>query len=275
MKPIYRITDAERDAGLPFADSLEQAGALFREAGCLILQNALPASFVDQLAAGYWAGPGNYPDAALADQGVLVGPNRVMQSLPLLPPFDHPRFWAHPIFCSLLEVWLEGPFFFDACTVVTALPGAGRQAPHRDNGFPYGYQQISLQMPPYAVALSIPLVDFTAETGTTALYPGSHRELQKSEIYLGRSGLQSPLKRGDVYFMDYRLVHGGTPNISPWRRPLASLLYTRPWYIDTLNHLEQGLTPLIVPPELLGRLNPRQAYLLSRAPGARPAEPPS
>lgn len=268
MIASYRVSDAERDAGLPFAETLEAACRLFLEQGCLVLENALSREFVGQLSAAYFAGIGAHDDATLLGNGLVVGRGRVKQPLPLTPPFDHPRFWAHPIFCSLLEVWLGSKFLLDVCSVVTALPGAEAQVPHRDNAFPYGYQQISADMPPFAITLAMPLVDFTPATGTTELFCGSHRELRGSDAYSSNQGLQPFMRMGDVYLMDYRLVHGGTPNLGTGQRPMASLLYTRPWYVDTLNHLEQGLPSLVVPPELLGRLSPLQRYLLSRAPGA-------
>lgn len=269
MNIYLRVSDAERDAGRPLAGTLDQAEQIFLAQGCLVLENALPLTFVHQLQAAYQAGMGALDDGALLASGLVVGVRRVMVPQALVPPFDTPYFWAHPIFCTLMSRWLSERFVLDVSSIVTALPGAPVQTPHRDNAFPYGFSEISVQMPPCGIVMSIPLIDLDESTGLTEFFAGSHRQLLGSQAYPAGSGLRPQLKLGDVSFWDYRLVHSGTPNTSSRRRPLITLVYTRPWYIDTLNHLDQNVPSLIVPEQLLSQLPEPLAHLLSRAPGAR------
>ena len=46
-------------------------------------------------------------------------------------------------------------------------------------------------------------------------------------------------KLGDVYLMDFRLIHAGTANQSDQARPILYLVYSRPWFREDLNFDEQ------------------------------------
>ena len=79
-------------------------------------------------------------------------------------------------------------------------------------------------------------MDIDEETGTTAIWEGSHKQSDDEDAedrfqLLGRlvqepdySMATKPLPRqGDVYLMDYRVIHGGLAN-----RSQICLLYTSP-----------------------------------------------
>ena len=44
---------------------------------------------------------------------------------------------------------------------------------------------------------------------------------------------------GDVYLMDYRVIHGGMANLSDQPRPILYLVYGRRWFRDAYNFSEQ------------------------------------
>jgi ectoine hydroxylase-related dioxygenase (phytanoyl-CoA dioxygenase family) len=98
----------------------------------------------------------------------------------------------------------------------------------------------------------VPLVDLDESTGTTALWEGSHRYKSQSEEQrwsaeelLRLEGAAMPWPRmGDCYFMDFRLRHAGTPNLSSLPRPILYLVYSRGWFQDRKNFDIQ--TPLLI-----------------------------
>ena len=107
-------------------------------------------------------------------------------------------------------------------------------------------------IPPYAVTMVVPLVDIDEQTGTTAIWEGSHKKSddQNSEDrfrLLSRlmqepdySMAARPLPRqGDVYLMDYRVIHGGLANRSQIDRPILYVVYSRPWFRDGFNFGKQ------------------------------------
>ena len=265
MKAWIKISDAERDLGLVLKQTAEQASSLFLEQGCLVMENALPRSFVIRLSQAFSAETAELDDEALLAAGLVVGVRRVMVPLLIKPPFDEPQLWANPILSAVLCVCLEAGFVLDACNVVVALPGAPAQALHRDNALPYGYDEVSVKMPPFAITLAIPLIDLSDETGMTELYEGSHRQLLPTTAFSQGQAVRPSLRMGDAYFMDYRLVHGGTANSSAVRRPILYLIYTRPWYIDSHNHLREGVPALLIDPASLQGVPPFMRFLFARA----------
>ncbi len=162
---------------------------------------------------------------------------------------------------AMLAPLLGKDMLIDSLTCVTALPGARDQGLHRDHGslFEDGIAA-NQSLPPYAITVAVPLVDLTKETGTTRLYPGSHR------LPRGVDGEAPPLgegelplvARGGCYLMDYRLWHQGTENRTRRPRPVLYLIYARHWFIDLENF---GLQP---------RLNIDRAVLAGIAPEHRP-----
>lgn len=91
--------------------------------------------------------------------------------------------------------------------------------------------------PPFAITAVVPLIDLTPETGTTEIFPGSHRaELGDDGKPLGLSDSERPfLQAGGCFLMDYRLWHRGMPNISDRVRPVLYIVYARHWFTDMLN----------------------------------------
>jgi len=132
---------------------------------------------------------------------------------------------------------------------VTALPGAEDQPIHLDHPPLFeAAPHLTNSIPPYAVTMVVPLVDIDEQTGTTAIWEGSHKKSddQNSEDrfrLLSRlmqepdySMAARPLPRqGDVYLMDYRVIHGGLANRSQIDRPILYVVYSRPWFRDGFN----------------------------------------
>lgn len=258
-----RISDAERD-GLPYIQTLEQAEARFLAQGCLVLGNAFRRDFIAALYEAYLAGSGSWDETRLIAQSLMVGEGRVMTPLPLRGPFLDPRFFANPVIGALLSRLLSERLVLSSCNLVTALPGSAAQRLHRDDALPFGLSPASVMIPPIAITLAIPLIDLDESTGTTALCPGSHH-IPQAVNELGIEPVLGYPQRGDAYLIDYRLAHGGTPNRSAQRRPVAYLVYAQPWYFETINQLDQGMAAVIIDDEAYASLRPGYQQLLVRS----------
>jgi ectoine hydroxylase-related dioxygenase (phytanoyl-CoA dioxygenase family) len=207
-------------------------------------------SFVEQFDAEGWLRVGGLFDAALLNdlrievarqfdgagrqESLRVGSDRLMVSVLLNDLFLRSAVYAHPVLLRVLEQLLGADILIDSFTCVIALPGAGEQRLHRDHAplFPER-PQLGAELPPYAITAVIPLVDLTPETGTTRVFPGTHRGAQPDRA-------ENPyVSRGECFLMDYRLLHQGTPNRSAEPRPVIYVVYARPWFTDVVNFHSQ------------------------------------
>lgn len=259
-----QVSDTERD-GLPWRQTVATACEMVAEHGCLVLKNLFPREFIVSLAESFFAADGSRSDEDLLSSSQVVGPRRVMFPLPLRAPFDQQRFFANPMLGAILSVLLGEDLVLDSCSLVMALPGADAQRLHLDDQLPFGDSKLSLQMPPLAVTVGIPLIDLDQATGTTALFPGSHRRLIRYDKLSSEEAVNPYLSLGDAYLFDYRLAHAGTPNRSAQRRPLIYLVYARTWYLDTANHLDLGMPWVIIDDDTLAQLAKPYQYLLRRS----------
>lgn len=208
----------------------------FAAQGWLRIDRLFDPQLIDALRADYL----EQSDSLLESAGdrreyLRVGDGRVMLSVALRGPFLDPALYANPIVMKLLDQFLGPDFLIDSFTCVSALPGAGEQRRHLDHAelFP-GSPGLEASLGCYAATLVVPLVDLTAETGTTRLFPGSH---------VGRADPEPTdplLPRGSCFIMDYRLLHQGMANVSQAQRPVLFIVYARPWFTDSKNFHRQA-----------------------------------
>ncbi|HWC63949.1 MAG TPA: phytanoyl-CoA dioxygenase family protein, partial [Rhizomicrobium sp.] len=180
-------------------------------------------------------------------------------------PFGQPLLFGNPLLVNFLAPLLGNDLMrLGSVTAVASFPGAEMQHIHRDHQqLFHEFAQIGPALPLYAVNVSIPLIDIDAQTGPTAIWPGSHRwgEKQEASPHLGMASV--PFKRGDAILIDYRTMHTGLPNNSQAVRPILYLVYTREWFFDDNNH--RGRAPLDIPLEQLQLLPADLRLLMMRA----------
>lgn len=241
MAARLALSSRERADGQLAPETLEQAAALFDRHGALWLEGALGEALVDRLCRAYLA---EYsPETAQPGLwAVAVGDRRLMVPVVVKEPFNDPALYAAPLVHPLLQRFLGDDLVIDSFGSVCAFPGAAAQEVHADNPPLFDSPAVCAALPCYALTVAVPLVDITAETGTTAIWEGSHRRPDTRDLLRGlhdrpsydQAALPTP-KRGDVYLMDYRLIHGGTANHGDQPRPLLYLVYGRPWFRDAYN----------------------------------------
>jgi ectoine hydroxylase-related dioxygenase (phytanoyl-CoA dioxygenase family) len=167
--------------------------------------------------------------------------------VPFEGPFLSPGFYANPKVLAVVESLLGAHWCIGSLEVVVALPGAYRQHQHVDGplrfdrvvgGRKTGFAGDLSKLPPYAVAFAVPLCDVTETNGPTAIWPGSHRTALRAKPPGGAEVARKfpvELMTGDfgsAYLFDYRVFHGGTPNLSSEPRPLLMFVFTRSWFRD-------------------------------------------
>lgn len=249
ISPTAEAAATERDVRV--AEGVEA----FRRDGWLLVEDLVDGGLIEEFHAAFSRRHGAHGQPV---GSLRVGHQRYMVTVALRPPFTDARLWANPILLEVLTQLLGADRELFSFGAVVSGPGAEDQHVHRDGGGLFGDPVIEASVPPYAITVIVPLVDMNAETGTTRIWPGSHR-LTKEELQAVQP--QDPVvKTGSVLLMDYRLHHGGLANRSAGPRPILSLVFTRPWWRDDVNF--SGQPPLLYGPVQLVRMPPALRSLL-------------
>jgi ectoine hydroxylase-related dioxygenase (phytanoyl-CoA dioxygenase family) len=198
------------------------------------------------------------------DDALDVGDKRVMITVDLESPFDRRELVANSWLLSVLADVFSGDFVLGAYGIVCSLPGAPMQHVHIDGGDLFTRADLNRVLPTFAVTVAIPLLEMNESHGTTALWPGSHRDKSRRLAAERNEGGDEPLVReGSCVVWDYRLLHGGTPNRSEVPRPLLYMTYCRSWFTDHKNYREQA--PVRAPKGFMAQLPDDLRPLLARA----------
>jgi len=202
--------------------------------------------------------------------------------LPFEGPFLDARFYANPRLHAMLGALLGSSYCIGSLETVVALPGATRQHQHIDGplrfdravgGRKIGFAGDLSALPPYAVTLCVPLCDVDEDNGPTAIWRGSHRTALRArppgEAQVARD---FPVEHmvgefGRSFFFDYRVFHGGMPNLSREPRPVLMFVFTRSWFRDP--NLVDVFPRVVITRRNLARVPERSRHLFMLAPAAR------
>ena len=240
-------------------ENMAGAADAFKDAGCMVVEKVLDAAIVDAMHDAFVDRYHRYLEGQSPDDALEVGPRRFMVTVALEPPFADPEVYANPVLLPILAALLDDVRLFSFGGVV-ALPGSAEQDTHRDSPGLFKDDALDGAVPPFAVTVLIPLVDITQETGTTRVWPGTHREFgDDSRLSFW---IDPVISRGSVLLMDYRLFHGGTQNRSPSPRPVLYNVYARPWYRDRENYRTQP--PLVISHDELARVPDEHKVLFAQ-----------
>ena len=245
MESQLLISEDERKSNSLSDKSISKASELFTRDGALWLKNALDPQFVTELLGAYLKRYENLSRRELNSRFSKVGDERYMISVKIKGAFNTPELYDNPILMPILNQLL-GQSVISSFGSVVAFPGAEDQPCHFDHPPLFGSESLCNQLPPHAVTVVIPLVDIDSETGSTGIWPGTHRSPHSRELLQSLhenptwDGSVHPLPRvGDVYMMDYRVIHGGMANQSEIIRPIFYIVYSRPWFRDSSNFSDQ------------------------------------
>lgn len=231
--PALEFTPKELQTQVMEPETLARAVKLFTSAGCLHVVDVFPVEFIRSLHAAYLARYETYFAGGQFNDAKSVGDRRVQIAVEFSLPFNSPTLYAHPLILPILKTLMGENLFFGIFGSVTSLPGAKDQHLHRDNPLLFS-ESINRFLPPYAINLFVPLIEFNESTGTTRLFPGTH--LKGSTEAASCLPVDPVVRLGSCVLMDYRLFHQGMGNRSQTIRPMLFCAYHRPWFKDYCNH---------------------------------------
>ncbi len=246
MESKIQISSDEFERQSMAPSTTKKAASLFRQHGALWIEKALPPDFVRTLRQAYAEKYASLSPRKLRKRHASVGDGRFMITVTVKRPFNSPTLYANPHVMPILTDLLGLDCTISSFGSVVAFAGAGAQSVHFDYPPLFESEQLCAALPPHAITLVVPLIDLDETTGSTAIWEGSHARVGAREQLdrLAREkswdGSVMPLpKLGDVYLMDFRLIHGGTANHSDHDRPLLYIVYSRPWFREDMNFDEQ------------------------------------
>lgn len=224
------------DVASPEVDVVHTCVNALTADGAVIFDNVFRVEFVrlmHQAFACRYLQPGStQPD----QPGVDVGHRRQMDTVRLSGIFADPRVYANDALLPGIHACLGGQAILENFGAVTAFPGARAQHVHRDGPPLFTETGLSALLPAYAIVVGIPLIDMNSVTGTTAIWPGSHRWQSDAPARARSEPLIADIPAGSCLVWDYRVLHGGTAHQSTFIRPLLYLTYARSWYRDPVNY---------------------------------------
>jgi hypothetical protein len=122
----------------------------------------------------------------------------------------------------------------------TAVRSEKRQPVHADTGQLWPNQEVA--HPPAQLVINVPVVDMSAENGSTEIWPGTHRDLSvvsghdikvSPEALEARRAVSPPIqpnvRAGSVLIRDIRLWHAGMPNRTDTPRPMIAMIHCPHW----------------------------------------------
>lgn len=236
-----------------------EAAKTFERSGCLQIANFLPTAKIATLAE---AVEGLLTNPASKSQAIRVGANRHMISVPVKGVFNDSDLFAPQELNEFFSLVLGEHFLLSCFTCIVAKPGAPDQHLHQDFAGLFG-NPVDSFAPSFAINLFIPLVALNAVHGTTRIWPYSHRKIDRGAGASDSDCVEPHLEPGSALLLDYRVLHGGTANLSSQSRPLLCLAYSRDWFLDTRNF--QEIDPLQVEANLLEEMEPHHRRLFKRA----------
>ena len=239
--------------------TLTEAEAIFRRDGVVVLDDLVDSSLLAQCHKEIEAG---YPHLAQVDRtrnfGVYPGrhttPVRVEGSLA-----DRAIFL--PRAAMKLASRLLGPKIeLDSLGVLVSLPGAEDQVRHPD-ALLFADHGADCLIPPFALALAMPLVPMDEVNGTTAFWRGSHRKPQMA----GEADFAPIVQPGSALLWDFRVLHRGLANRSDQPRPVLFSVLCREWWREVTLSEAVHYDKLVVAADVLNAMKPPLRKVLSRA----------
>lgn len=237
-----RLTNDERDSTELAESRIREAMDTFHDQGYLILENAFPSQWIDEVRQECAVGL----DAHLSNQGGLAGlagktfgTGHVAWFPPLVGLLADDRLVAHPVIRPMLETLLGTGYRSSFHNTNSSFPGSGLQPVHRDHGFLFGNRGDGGQ-PSAQVVVNVCLCDFTIENGATELWPATHwipdpanwesAALEQRARELPSIRLVVPA--GTLVLRDLRLWHRGMPNTTHQVRSMTATVFQRAWMDD-------------------------------------------
>ncbi|WP_164727038.1 phytanoyl-CoA dioxygenase family protein [Shimia sediminis] len=232
-------TPSEKAAMAWAPDTLDKAILAFRDHGTLVIRDVFDPALIRDCHARFSEDYAGFQQDISKDAALRVGDRRYMVTPALQGALADPGLLASPFILPIMRKLLSDKVILGSVTSVASAPGAKDQSIHRDNPLLFP-EDPDLAVPNFLISLIVPLIPLTRDTGSTRLWPGSHKKHYSN--YEECPTLDPHCDIGSCYLMDSRLFHQGLANRSDQTRPILAIIYQRPWYVDHKNFKKQ--TPL-------------------------------
>lgn len=278
--PVVVISAEERAGQQLLPSTLEAAYSALADHGCVLLRDCFDVEFIRKLADAWNKKNPQDADAMeavafRAGQKISLSQHPIYRrnakryeiTMPMTGAFGDPELFANPLVISILKESLGDAVQLCSFTSVVSFPGAALQQIHQDDKmlFRDGAQSIDpRELPPYAISVSVPLLDVDSSMGPTLVWLGSHLWPFDPPIPFSIDAVSVDFKMGDCMMFDYRLFHAGGANRSDRKRPIIYMVYGREWYYDdATNHSCNN--PVDLPLEQWLALDPTSQQITQRA----------
>jgi hypothetical protein len=254
------ITPTELQSGQMSPDHLNAAVEAVRNDGFVVLNDVIDLAHIDALHTRMLEDL----EHLLAREDLPMNWNRAnLQQDP--PPFE-PYLFKDVLFNSMaiavtkeiLGAGLKNTYYSGN----TALPGEFKQPVHPDMA--QLWPNLTVAPPPYALIVNVPLVDTSAENGSTELWPGTHLDTRK---FVQGGGIEVPVewiearqaevpplqpavRRGGILIRDGRLWHRGMPNYTDAPRPMIAMIHVVKWWSQSPVRFPKGTEDFFEHPDL-------------------------
>ena len=242
---------------LPATATAEQVVAALRRDGYVIVDELLPADFMDALEAEL----DPYIDASpVGSEDHLGKTTRRTGALVARSRLSH-RLIQHPTILAVVSAFLEHASAYQLMLtqVISIYPGEKAQGLHQDENawdyFPFPAD--------YHVQCNTlwALSDYTAQMGATRIVPGSHLSTAATD-YTDDDCERAEMARGSVLLYSGKIWHGGGANRSQRVRKAINLNYAVGWVRQEENQY------LACPPEVAKTLDDDMLRLIGYQQGA-------
>jgi hypothetical protein len=277
---ISTVEFTKRDAKGPSSRTLRKVRLGMKRDGAVAFANLFPKPLLEKARREVLR---RHDSGELRERGLVrdIG-GRYAAVLPFEGPFLDPRFYANRALHAMLGALLGDDYCIGSLEAVISLPGSSRQHQHIDGPIRFDvaagktkkrFKGDLSNLPPYAVTLCVPLCDVDEDNGPTAIWAGSHREALRARPP-GQSAVLRDFREermtgafGRSFFFDFRVFHGGMPNLTREPRPLLMFVFTRSWYRDP--NLADAFPSVVIAKKDLSRIPERDRRLFMLAPAAR------
>ncbi len=255
-------------------DAADAAALALSRDGVVGLEALWPARLIDELRAALRKSiPGVFDlKAPLPEDVWVVGANRINGLVPIAGRMSGCiDLLQHPALLSLLDEVLDDDWVYESFGVISSFPGSDIQKLHSDSPHLFEDGDLARTLPPFALTISIPLVDVGDGNGCTEFLPGTQREVRAPASADGTVWRSVP--RGDCMVWDYRVRHRGQPNNGNEPRPMFYATACRRFWQDSTNFVPDA-RKLVLGRDALSMIAEDRLKHFARAkamPGARSA----
>lgn len=282
-----KISNKEREEGILKFKKFKRGLKILKICGVLVLEKLFTRALMKKMKKAQSKIVDTYLETIAEDptntnttSSEQRSPGRYELVNPLKTPFSDKEFVSNTLFMPMMQNILGTKRLeIDTHSSVTSLGNTPQQHWHRDAGFLFDYANLQKQVPPHGMVLFVPLVKVTEEMGPTEFLSGSHIQCPNSEKEQRQLGnwilnecrhsgktLTTPAPTGSAVIFDLRILHRGTANTTPKRRPLMYLTIFQEWFVDHVNFNDKQTSTFDqIPPnlkKLLGRMDTKEYTLL-------------